>query len=90
LNQIICETKERQFGFQKALGFDKTNWQQLASQLYLDESIAVFERTTPYGERYSQVIPITGPNGRTLNVAFIFQKDSSGRVTFITGIPANK
>jgi len=76
--------------FQKALGFDKNTWQQLAPQLYFDESTAVFRETTPYGDRYSQFIPVTGPNGRTIAVEFIFQKDGAGRVTFITGIPTDK
>ena len=76
--------------FQKALGFDKNTWQQLAPQLYFDESTAVFRETTPYGDRYSQFIRVTGPNGRTIVVEFIFQKDGAGRVAFITGIPTDK
>jgi hypothetical protein len=70
--------------FQEALGFDKHKWEDLATQLYFDESKAVVTRTTPYGTRYEQVIPITGINGRTIEVPFVFQKDSTGQVTFIT------
>src|SRR5207244_3400648 len=70
--------------FQKALGFDKNNWQQLASQLYFDESTAVFQKITPHGRFYQQEIPITGPNGRTINEVFVFKKDRGGNVTFVT------
>jgi filamentous hemagglutinin len=76
--------------FKKALGFDQNNWQELAVQLYFDESKAHFQQTTPYGDMYSQMIPITGPNGRTIDTEFIFQKDKAGKVTLITGIPADK
>jgi hypothetical protein len=72
--------------FQPALGFDKHRWEDLGSQLYFDKSKAVFLRSTPHGDRYQQVIAITGPNGRTIDVPFVFQKDSNGQVTFITAI----
>jgi len=72
--------------FQKTLGLDKHKWEDLASQLYFDESKAIFLRSTPHGDRYQQVIAITGPNGRTVDVPFVFQRDSTGQVTFITAI----
>jgi hypothetical protein len=81
------ENQGKAVWFQKALGFDRNNWQDLASQLHFDESKAIFQKTTPWGNRYSQHIPIIGPNGRTIDVEFIFQKDENGHVTLITGMP---
>lgn len=76
--------------FQKALGFDKNNWEDLASQLYFDEWTAVLEKNTPDGQFYKQDVRVTGPNGRTIDVTFIFMKEKSGRVKFITGVPTRK
>jgi len=45
--------------FQRALGFDKNNWPDLAAQLYFDNSTAVLQKTTPYGDYYVQKIPVT-------------------------------
>ena len=47
----------------------------------------LFRVRTASPVRYRQVIPVTGPNGRTIDVVFIFQRDGAGRVTFITGTP---
>jgi hypothetical protein len=60
----------------------------LASQLRFDDSKAVFQKVTSHGRFYEQTIPTTGPNGRTIDVAYIFMKDRFGKVTFITGKPA--
>lgn len=76
--------------FQQALGFDKSNWEGLASQIKFDETKAVVTKTTQYGRTFEQRISILGTNGRTIDVPFIFLKDASGTVKLITGIPAKK
>lgn len=76
--------------FKQALGFDKSNWQSLASQIRFDEGIAVATKTSQYGQTFEQVIPITGVNGKTINVSFVFIKDNSGSVRLVTGIPSKK
>jgi filamentous hemagglutinin len=76
--------------FSQALGFDQSNWQDLASQLYFDPATAVPTKTTQYGQTYEQVIPITGANGKTIDTTFVFMKDNSGTVRLVTGIPAKK
>ncbi|GLU32731.1 hypothetical protein Busp01_25730 [Trinickia caryophylli] len=76
--------------FSQALGFDQSNWQALASQLYFDPESAVLTKTTQYGQTYEQVIPITGTNGKTINTTFVFIKDNTGTVRLVTGIPAKK
>ncbi|WP_245005052.1 DUF6883 domain-containing protein [Paraburkholderia sacchari] len=76
--------------FNQALGFDQSNWQDLASQLRFDPATAVPTKTSQYGQTYEQVIPITGPNGKTIDTTFVFMKDNSGNVKLVTGIPAKK
>ena len=76
--------------FQQALGFDKSNWEGLASQIRFNEAKAVATKTSQYGQTFEQVIPITGTNGKTIDVPFVFMKDSTGTVRFVTGIPAKK
>jgi filamentous hemagglutinin len=50
----------------------------------------VATKTSQYGQTFEPFIPITGTNGKTINVPFVFIKDSSGVVRFVTGIPAKK
>lgn len=76
--------------FQQALGFDKNNWQNLASQLKFNEATAIQTKTTQYGTTFEQSIPITGVNGKTVNITFVFMKDTNGVVRLITGIPTKK
>jgi filamentous hemagglutinin len=70
---------------QQALGFDKANWQGLASQIKFDEAKAVITKTTQYGQTFEQKIPVLGTNGRTIDVPFVFIKDDSGTVRLVTG-----
>jgi hypothetical protein len=76
--------------FKKALGFDVTNWHSLASQIYFDPLIATFQRSTPFGDRFEQVIDVSGANGRTVPVIFVFQRDPFGVVSFITAKPRKR
>ncbi|MFC7067708.1 DUF6883 domain-containing protein [Brucella rhizosphaerae] len=76
--------------FSQALGFNQSNWQELASQLRFDPKTAVATKATQYGQTYEQVIAITGTNGKTINTTFVFMKDNSGTVRLVTGIPAKK
>jgi filamentous hemagglutinin len=76
--------------FNQALGFDQSNWQDLASQIRFDPATAVPTKTSQYGQTYEQAIPITGPNGKTIDTTFVFMKDNSGTVRLVTGIPAKK
>jgi len=76
--------------FQQALGFDKSNWQDLASQLKFNEATAIQTKANQYGTTFEQSIPITGANGNTINTTFVFMKDTNGVVRFVTGIPTKK
>lgn len=76
--------------FQQALGFDKNNWQDLASQIKFNEATAIPTKSTQYGQTFEQSIPITGANGKTIDTTFVFMKDASGVVRLVTGIPTKK
>jgi filamentous hemagglutinin len=36
------------------------------------------------------MIPVTGVNGKVIDVPFVFIKDNSGAVKLITGVPPKK
>jgi hypothetical protein len=69
--------KHKAVVFKSALGFDLSNW-QLLSQAIIDElpyHEAVPGKNDEYGQRYTVIMPITGPNGNTVEVvtAWIFK-----------------
>jgi hypothetical protein len=73
--------------FDKALGFNKENWQDLASQIKFDKATAIQTKVTQYGTTYEQVIPIVGKNGNVINATFVFMKDVNEVIRLVTGIP---
>lgn len=76
--------------FEKALGFNKNNSQQLSSQIIFDKSKAVQTAVTEYGTKYSQIIPIKGVNGKIIDVEFVWIKNNDGIVRLVTSIPTKK
>jgi len=76
--------------FDSALGFNKTNLNELAKQIVFDSSKAVKTAETQFGTKYDQLIPITGKNGRTINVKFGWIENNDGVVRLVTAIPAKK
>ncbi|WP_325162735.1 DUF6883 domain-containing protein [Listeria ivanovii] len=76
--------------FEKALGFNKNNSQQLNSQIIFDKSKAVQTAVTEYGTKYSQIIPIKGVNGKIIDVEFVWIKNNDGIVRLVTSIPTKK
>jgi SPP1 gp7 family putative phage head morphogenesis protein len=65
--------------WQAALGMDKGHAQEVERQIMarLAELPAVKSDADEYGERYSVFVPVTGPNGRTVDVlsAWIYERD---------------
>ncbi|MCT4713476.1 VENN motif pre-toxin domain-containing protein, partial [Enterobacteriaceae bacterium H18W14] len=76
--------------FDSALGFNKTNSNELSKQIVFDPAKAVKTTETQFGTKYDQVIPISGSNGRTINVKFGWIKNNDGVVRLVTAIPAKK
>jgi len=76
--------------FKSALGFDKSNLDQLASQIVFDPSKAVETEETPHGTKYNQTITIRGANGKVIDVNFAWIRNNDGVFRLVTGIPADK
>ena len=56
--------------FRSALGFEQSDWEMLRDSIIaeLPYHEAIAGKTDQYCTRYDVTIPITGPNGRTLDV----------------------
>ena len=76
--------------FKQALGFDKSNSNVLADQIKFDPSKATPTTMTQYGQKYEQIIRITGTNGRTIDVNFVWIHNNDGVVRLVTIIPTKK
>lgn len=76
--------------FDSALGFNKANSNELAKQIVFDPGKAVKTTETQFGTKYDQLIPITGTNGRTINIKFGWIENNDGVVRLVTAIPAKK
>ena len=76
--------------FKEALGFDKTNVSKLAKQIVFDPKKAIQTAVTEHGIKYTQVIKITGTNGRVIEVTFAWIKNNDGIVRLITAIPTKR
>ena len=63
--------------FAQALGFNLSNWELLKQAIVeaLPTRPAHVTSETAFGKKYEVVIPITGPNGRTVDVRTIWQFD---------------
>lgn len=70
--------------FENALGFSIANWQQLKEAILdaLPECDAEFRSETVFGRKYEVVVPVTGPNGRTVEVMTVWQFDRQPDETF--------
>jgi hypothetical protein len=73
--------------FEQALGFTQANADQLAKQIVFDASKAVQTAVTQFGTKFNQVIPITGANGRVIDVTFAWIRNNDGVARLVTGIP---
>lgn len=74
-------------------GYTKQHADRLASNIrrQLLTLEAEFEETTEYGEMYSIVGSLIGPNGRMLRVASIWMTEiATGQTKFITLYPAKE
>ena len=76
--------------FDSALGFNQGNAQQLANQIVFNEASAVQTAVIERGIKFNQVIPITGANGRVIDVTFGWIRNNDGVVRLTTGVPTKK
>ena len=62
--------KNKAVVFRSALGFEQSDWEMLRDSIFMELPYheAVVGKTDRYGTRYNVTMPITGPNGRTVDV----------------------
>ena len=63
--------------FAEALGFNLSNWKLLQQAIVeaLPARPATLTSETVFGKKYEVIVPITGPNGRTVDVLTVWQFD---------------
>jgi hypothetical protein len=63
--------------FESTLGFNLSNWEQLKQAILdaLPYRPATLTSETVFGKKYEVVVPITGANGRTVDMTTIWQFD---------------
>jgi filamentous hemagglutinin len=88
LNKDHDKGKDKAEFFDRALGFNKSNAGDLAKQIQFDPSKAVATELTQYGQKFNQIIPITGANGRVIDMNFAWIRNNDGIVRLVTGVPA--
>jgi filamentous hemagglutinin len=71
-----------------SLGYNKNNMGDLAKQIQFDPSKAVPTQLTEFGQKFNQIIPINGANGRVIDVNFAWIRNNDGIVRLVTGVPA--
>ena len=76
--------------FNQALGFTRENAAELERQIVFDPSKAAQTGVTQFGTTYNQVIPITGANGKTIDVLFGWIRNDDGIVRLVTAIPTKR
>ncbi|MBB5371695.1 MULTISPECIES: DUF6883 domain-containing protein [unclassified Janthinobacterium] len=73
--------------FEQALGFNKSNMDGLSKQIVFDPRSAIETGVTQYGTKFNQVIPISGTNGRVIDVTFGWIRNNDGITRLVTAIP---
>ncbi|WP_344761414.1 RHS repeat-associated core domain-containing protein, partial [Actimicrobium antarcticum] len=76
--------------FDSALGFNRSNADQLAKQIVFNETVAVQTAVIEQGVKFNQVIPITGANGKVIDVTFGWIRNKDDIVRLTTAIPTKK
>ena len=73
--------------FDQALGFNQSNMDGLAKQIIFNPRTAIETGATQYGVKFNQVIPISGANGRVIDVTFGWIRNNDGITRLVTAIP---
>jgi hypothetical protein len=80
-------------GFLKLAGYDASLADRLVDDIRTQILVcdAVATEQTLHGQYFEISCPLTGPNGRTLDVRTVWMKEHlSGQTKFITSIPAKR
>jgi hypothetical protein len=78
--------------FLERAGYTKNGYNILLRNIQeqLLPATAVFQESTPYGDKFRSVGNLTGPNGTTLHVTCIWQRNDEGGWRFITLYPGRR
>lgn len=90
LNPEHIEGGSKAKWFEQALGFTRENLTKLAEQIVYDPNKAVPTELTEFGQKFQQVIPIIGANGKIIDVPFIWIQNLDGVIRLVTGIPVKQ
>ena len=87
---LVWQPRGDKFRFLQLAGYDSSRPEQLIHDIRVQvlASDAVATELTEHGQFYEISCPLTGPNGRILNIRTIWMKEHlSGHTKFITLIP---
>ena len=87
---LIPLLKNDKSNYLRLAGYQLDNWQILEKDLLAlaETSDATFETSSVFGDSYSVVGILTGPNGRSLSIKTIWMKEKrTGFTKFITLYP---
>ena len=87
---LISLPQDDKSNYLRLAGYQLDNWQILERDLLtlVETSDAAFEMSSVFGDSYSIVGNLTGPNGRSLSVKTIWMKEiKTGFTKFITLYP---
>lgn len=90
---LVWQPRGDKSRFLALAGYDATRSDQLARDIRMQvlPCDAVPAETTEHGQYYEISCPLTGPNGRTLDIRTIWMTEHlSGMTKFITLIPARR
>ena len=76
--------------YKAALGFTRSNMDELAKQLVFNPAEAVLTVLTKYGQKFVHRITITGANGRRIDVECIRIHNPDGVIRLVTAPPPRK
>jgi hypothetical protein len=79
--------REKAEFFRRALGFTQDNLSALARQIVFNPNTAIATDLTQYGQKFEQIINITGANGRLIDITTVWIKNLDGVYRLVTAIP---
>ncbi|WP_171804992.1 phage portal protein [Mahella australiensis] len=86
LNMSHPSGKNKAIAFERALGYNISNYQTLIEQIYqgIDQYPAVYKGTDQYGDKYEIVMDITGNNGKTAKVKTAWRIENDGKIRMVS------
>ncbi|MBA3439784.1 MAG: hypothetical protein H0T92_07945 [Pyrinomonadaceae bacterium] len=90
LNPDHPDGKSKARWFAAALGFNRNNMDKLAKQIVFKSLEAVPAVSTPFEQKFRQMISIVGTNGRQIDIAFVWIQNDDGVTRLVTSLPTKK